>query len=67
MRASARLWADARLRGKPTAAPTRLDADPILASQALSVSGTIVTGNLRHLDPFGPAIRWQDIDPNVIE
>ncbi len=63
MRTSARLWADARARGKPTAAPERLDADPILAAQALSVSGTIVTDNLRHLEQFGPAKRWQDIDP----
>lgn len=66
MRNSARLWAEARARGRPTAHPERLDADPILAAQAQSVSGTIVTDNLRHLEQFGPAKRWQDIDPEAL-
>lgn len=53
MRDAARLWAEARRRGAPTAPPHGLDGDVILAAQALSVRGTIATTNRKHLDALG--------------
>jgi predicted nucleic acid-binding protein len=51
------LWADVRRRGVPTAAPDSLDADCILAAQALCAAGagdtvTIATTNPAHLARF---------------
>lgn len=62
MRKAAQLWAEARIRGKPTAPDDTLDADPILAAQALHVQGVVVTENVRHLEQFVATIRWLDID-----
>ncbi len=62
MRDAARLWADARSRGEATAAPGALDGDAILAAQALSVGGTVVTTNRRHLAALGLAVEdWSDM------
>ena len=66
MQRAALLWAQARRRGRPTAPPLGLDADAILAAQAQAVGGTIITDNIRHLEQFGPAKRWQDIDPEAL-
>jgi predicted nucleic acid-binding protein len=65
LRASA-LWAEARRRGRPTAGPEALDADVILAAQALmaAVEGgslVIATENVRHLGLFAEARPWRDI------
>jgi predicted nucleic acid-binding protein len=60
---ASQLWADARNRGKPTAANNRLDADVILAAQALESSATLISDNVTHLIQFVPTVRWQDFTP----
>ena len=52
MRDAAALWADARHRGLPTAGELSFDFDVILAAQARSVGGTVVTTNAKHLGRF---------------
>ena len=61
MRHAAELWAEVRLRGLPTAPDTALDVDVILAAQAVSVGGTVVTTNPRHLERFVPAKTWEEL------
>jgi predicted nucleic acid-binding protein len=58
---AAQVWAEARLRGLPTAPDHSLDGDVILAAQALEVNGTVVTHNPKHLSRFVPAQKWEDI------
>lgn len=65
---AAELWADARRKGLPTAPEAALDADVILAAQAVMLSGfekpnntLIATDNVGHLGRFVAARRWQDI------
>jgi predicted nucleic acid-binding protein len=64
MRRAAEFWADVRRRGVPTAAPDALDADCILAGQAVSITATgnpvtIATTNITHLSRF-PSVDAQD-------
>lgn len=64
MRRAAELWAQARSRGKPTADPKELDADVILAAQALALGATgvvVATVNVGHLSQFVAADVWQNI------
>ena len=68
MRQAAAFWADARRTGLPTAAEPALDADVILAAQAVTLpahdGGTsviVATTNVGHLNRFVPARRWQEI------
>jgi len=56
MKEAARLWAEARTRGAPTASPQGLDGDVILAAQALSVQGAVATTNRAHLMRFGVTV-----------
>ncbi|MCC7371547.1 MAG: hypothetical protein IT306_24215 [Chloroflexi bacterium] len=69
LRHAARLWAEARQRGRPTAVDVALDADVILAGQALALAEAhtdqvvIATTNLRHLEQFITARLWQEIAP----
>ena len=56
---AAELWAEARNRGTPTADPKALDADVILAAQALQISGSIATENAGHLSLFVEAKDWR--------
>lgn len=66
MRRAAELWAQARQQGKPTAGQKAIDADAILAAQALTLSGdniVVATTNIRHLSRFVVAELWQDITP----
>ncbi len=67
---AASLWAEARIRGHPTADPKELDGDALLAAQALrlvKVSGqddyevVIATDNVGHLDQWVNARRWTEI------
>ena len=66
MRRAAELWAQARQQGQPTAADNTIDADMILAAQALTL-GTrevvIATSNVGHLSRFVTAEVWQNITP----
>ncbi len=66
MRKAAELWADARRRGRPTSGPRALDADSILAAQAILLGGpgdsvTIATENVGHLGQFADARPWASI------
>lgn len=67
MRRAARLWAETRQRGRPTADPHALDADVILAAgaQELVEAGhdvVVATDNARHLSLFVDARHWSDIE-----
>jgi predicted nucleic acid-binding protein len=64
---AAQLWAQARRRGRPTADSKALDADVILAAQAISVANeghevVIATTNVGHLSQFVDAREWQLIE-----
>lgn len=64
MRQAAVFWAEARQQGRPTAPDSALDADVILAAQAVTLnrSNTIVaTTNPKHLSRYIPAALWTDI------
>ena len=66
MRRAAALWAQARQQGQPTAADNTIDADMILAAQALTLGEpdvVIATTNISHLALFVPAEHWQAISP----
>ncbi len=65
MRRAAELWAHARNIGQPTASDPALDADVILAAQALGLNVPVVvaTGNPVHLARFVPAELWSNITP----
>ena len=69
MRRAAELWAESRQRGQPTASPSSLDADVILAAQAI-IAGEklgepvlVATNNVRHLSRFVAAKTWSEIVP----
>jgi predicted nucleic acid-binding protein len=66
MRRGAELWAQARQKGQPTAADNTIDADIILAAQAIELGASefvIATTNVGHLSRFVPAKGWHDITP----
>ena len=64
LRQAAELWAHARSIGRPTGSDAVLDADMILAAQALSLGesgGVIATTNVAHLSLFAPAELWSNL------
>jgi hypothetical protein len=65
MRLAATLWAQARSTGQPTASDHALDADVIVAAQALSLGVAVIvaTGNPVHLTRFVAADLWTNIKP----
>lgn len=63
MQRAARLWAEARFLGLPTASEESLDGDVILAAQAIMASGTVVTMNRRHLARFVDTKTLDEIHP----
>ncbi|HZK80879.1 MAG TPA: hypothetical protein VFC46_07425 [Humisphaera sp.] len=66
MRQAAELWALARQHGQPTAGDNTIDADMILAAQALTLGVAdvvIATTNVGHLGRFVKAEVWQVIKP----
>jgi predicted nucleic acid-binding protein len=63
---AAEFWALTRKRGQPTADDKALDADVILAAQAFLLGNeqsdvVVATTNVRHLERFVTARRWQDV------
>jgi predicted nucleic acid-binding protein len=68
MRRAAQLWADARSRGMSTADEKEIDADVIVAAQALLFAGldddlVVATYNARHLSRYLDARHWLAIVP----
>jgi hypothetical protein len=64
MRHAATLWAWARQQGLPTATDQSLDADVILAAQAVTLGipeVVIATTNVGHLSRFTSADLWQNV------
>jgi hypothetical protein len=66
MRLAARLWAEARARHRPAASHAALDADVILAAQAMLAGGegddvAVATTNVEHLADFVPAFPWESL------
>ncbi|MEX0717497.1 MAG: PIN domain-containing protein [Planctomycetaceae bacterium] len=64
MRHAAELWARVRQQGRPTADDSALDADVILAAQALSLAEPdciVATTNVGHLTRMVNAARWTEI------
>lgn len=68
LRLGCRRWAQARNAGTPTAAPSELDCDVLLAAQALTLDvpeadRIIATTNIGHLAQFVAADLWTHITP----
>lgn len=68
LRLGCRLWAQARNAGTPTAAPSELDCDVLLAAQVLTLDVPvadciIATTNVDHLAQFVAADLWTHITP----
>lgn len=67
MRKAAKLWAESRKKHFTTGHDLELDADVILAAQALTLDENtqdeviVASDNIRHLKFFVNAQRWQDI------
>ena len=61
MRLAAQLWARSRKTGRSVGHPHELNADVILAAQALRLGAVIATDNVGHLDQFTSARRWTEI------
>lgn len=55
------LWAKARIGGFPTASKEALDADVLLAAQAIEIEASVITENIKHLKCYVSAIHWKDL------
>jgi hypothetical protein len=67
MRQSAKLWAQARQQGQPTAGDKTIDGDMILVAQAMTLGVpdvVIATTNVGHLSRFVAAELWQNVAPS---
>jgi len=66
MRQAAKLWAEARQQGQPTAGDKTIDGDMILVAQAMTLGFpevVIATTNVGHLSRFIAAGLWQNVTP----
>lgn len=63
MRLAARYWAQSRRTGRSVGDPKELNADVILASQAIQANAIIATDNIGHLAQFVEACPWSTIKP----
>ena len=68
MKEAANIWAEARVRGMPTADEKSLDADVIICAQYKLLESeypgryiVIATTNVDHLSRFAEAKEWHDI------
>jgi len=61
MRLAAQLWARSRKTGRSVGDPRELNADVILAAQAIRIGALVATDNIGHLAQFTPAKRWTEI------
>ena len=64
MKLAAAFWANARNQGRPTAPDLSLDADMILAAQAVALGASdlvVATSNPCHLNRYVPALLWRQI------
>ena len=67
IRKAAKLWAEARQQGQPTAGDKTIDGDMILVAQAITLGIpdiVIVTTNVGHLSRFIAAELWQNVAPS---
>ena len=55
---AADLWAEARQHGLPTASAAALDADALVAAQALEMGATVVTNNPSHIGRWATILVW---------
>ena len=65
MRRAAVFWAEARQKGQPTAPDPALDADVVLAAQAVRLNRPnmiVATTNPKHLSRYVPAALWTEVD-----
>ena len=60
-RSAARHWAELRRAGQVTAPVEALDADVLIAAQALAEEATVVTSNSRHFQALVKALEWRDV------
>jgi predicted nucleic acid-binding protein len=63
MRKAAELWAKSRKTGRSVGDPRELNADVILAAQAIRLGAMIATDNIGHLSQFTEARLWGAIKP----
>lgn len=61
MRQAATLWAKSRKTGRSVGDPKELNADVILAAQAIRLGAVIATDNIGHLGQFAEARLWTAI------
>lgn len=61
MHKAAELWAKSRKSGRSVGDPKELNADVILAAQAMRLGAIIATDNIGHLAQFTPAKHWSEI------
>jgi predicted nucleic acid-binding protein len=67
MREAAKLWAQARQQGQPTAGDKTIDGDMILVAQSMTLQVpdvVIATTNVGHLSRFIAAESWQNVAPS---
>lgn len=55
------LWAKARCQGCPTADDKSLDADVLLAAQAIEIEACVITENVKHLEKYVATSHWENI------
>jgi len=66
MRQAAKLWAQARQQGQPTAGDKTINGDMVLVAQAITLGISdivIVTTNVGHLSRFITAELWKNVAP----
>lgn len=59
MRLAAQLWARARKTGRSVGDPKELNADVILAAQAMRAEAIVITENAGHLGQFVNTRSWK--------